>query len=195
MRCRTSRPSKYALSKRCADCRRGRPCRWLFANRADLCALAGRFAGRGKRCGEVRGRALFHRSAGGALGLGVARHGLVQRRLERRFRVAEHAGFAVVPRYLVGYRATPGNMSSDALQMFRSTELVLDGMDDHLAVVVALDGVSLGGEPALELVAVGDVAVVGAVEVRLAPDHVRLRVHLVHRGARRCRAVRSEAGL
>ncbi len=34
--------------------------------------------------------------------------------------------FAVVPRYLVGYRATPGNMSSDLLQMFRSTELVLD---------------------------------------------------------------------
>jgi len=31
-----------------------------------------------------------------------------------------------VPRYLVGYRATPGNMSSDSLQMFRSTELVLD---------------------------------------------------------------------
>jgi hypothetical protein len=30
-----------------------------------------------------------------------------------------------VPRYLVGYRATPGNMSSDSLQMFRSTELVL----------------------------------------------------------------------
>lgn len=42
------------------------------------------------------------------------------------FRVAEHAGFAVAPRYLVGYRATPGNMSSDSLQMFRSTELVLD---------------------------------------------------------------------
>jgi glycosyltransferase involved in cell wall biosynthesis len=42
------------------------------------------------------------------------------------FRVAEHSGFAVVPRYLVGYRATPGNMSSDSLQMFRSTELVLD---------------------------------------------------------------------
>jgi glycosyltransferase involved in cell wall biosynthesis len=42
------------------------------------------------------------------------------------FRVAEHADFAVVPRYLVGYRATPGNMSSDSLQMFRSTELVLD---------------------------------------------------------------------
>jgi glycosyltransferase involved in cell wall biosynthesis len=41
-------------------------------------------------------------------------------------RVAEHAGFAVVPRYLVGYRATPGNMSSDSLQMFRSTELVLE---------------------------------------------------------------------
>ncbi len=42
------------------------------------------------------------------------------------FRVAEHTDFAVVPRYLVGYRATPGNMSSDSLQMFRSTELVLD---------------------------------------------------------------------
>lgn len=41
-------------------------------------------------------------------------------------RVAEHADFAVVPRYFVGYRATPGNMSSDSLQMFRSTELVLD---------------------------------------------------------------------
>jgi glycosyltransferase involved in cell wall biosynthesis len=41
------------------------------------------------------------------------------------FRIAEHAGFAVVPRYLVGYRATPGNMSSDSLQMFRSTQLVL----------------------------------------------------------------------
>lgn len=40
-------------------------------------------------------------------------------------RVAEHADFAVVPRYFVGYRATPGNMSSDSLQMFRSTELVL----------------------------------------------------------------------
>ncbi|MBY0319768.1 MAG: glycosyltransferase family 2 protein [Reyranella sp.] len=42
------------------------------------------------------------------------------------FRVAEHFAFVVVPRYLVGYRATPGNMSSDSLQMFRSTELVLD---------------------------------------------------------------------
>jgi glycosyltransferase involved in cell wall biosynthesis len=42
------------------------------------------------------------------------------------FRIAEHAGFAVVPRYLVGYRATPGNMSSASLQMFRSTQLVLD---------------------------------------------------------------------
>ena len=42
------------------------------------------------------------------------------------FRVAEHAGFAVVPRYLVGYRATPGNMSSASLKMFRSTELVLE---------------------------------------------------------------------
>ena len=33
--------------------------------------------------------------------------------------------FGVVPRYLVGYRATPGNMSTNSLQMFRSTELVL----------------------------------------------------------------------
>lgn len=41
------------------------------------------------------------------------------------FRVAEHAGFAVVPRYLVGYRARPDSMSSDALQLFQSTELVL----------------------------------------------------------------------
>ncbi|WP_421997004.1 glycosyltransferase family 2 protein [Reyranella sp.] len=40
-------------------------------------------------------------------------------------RVAEHAGFAVVPRYLVGYRTTPGNMSSNSLKMFRSTEIVL----------------------------------------------------------------------
>jgi glycosyltransferase involved in cell wall biosynthesis len=42
------------------------------------------------------------------------------------FRVAEHFAFAVVPRYLVGYRATPDSMSHDALQLFRSTELVLD---------------------------------------------------------------------
>jgi glycosyltransferase involved in cell wall biosynthesis len=41
-------------------------------------------------------------------------------------RIAEHAEFAVVPRYFVGYRATPGNMSTDSLQMFRSTELALD---------------------------------------------------------------------
>jgi len=58
-------------------------------------------------------------------------------------RVAEHAEFRVVPRYLVGYRRTPGNMSSDSLQMFRSTELVLaeflakypqyaDDIDNHL---------------------------------------------------------------
>jgi glycosyltransferase involved in cell wall biosynthesis len=40
-------------------------------------------------------------------------------------RVAEHAEFRVVPRYLVGYRMTPASMSNDALQMFRSTELVL----------------------------------------------------------------------
>jgi glycosyltransferase involved in cell wall biosynthesis len=40
-------------------------------------------------------------------------------------RVAEHAEFRVVPRYLVGYRLAPNTMSTDSLQMFRSTELVL----------------------------------------------------------------------
>ncbi|CAN5226187.1 hypothetical protein BH10PSE6_BH10PSE6_00910 [soil metagenome] len=40
-------------------------------------------------------------------------------------RIAEHAEFRVVPRYLVGYRMAPHSMSSDSLQMFRSTELVL----------------------------------------------------------------------
>jgi len=40
-------------------------------------------------------------------------------------RVAEHADFCVVPRYLVGYRMKPNSMSSDSLQMFRSTQLVL----------------------------------------------------------------------
>ena len=42
------------------------------------------------------------------------------------FRVAEHFAFAVVPRYLVGYRLLPDSMSHDALQLFRSTKLVLD---------------------------------------------------------------------
>jgi glycosyltransferase involved in cell wall biosynthesis len=41
------------------------------------------------------------------------------------FRIAEHFTFAVVPRYLVGYRARPDSMSHDALQLFRSTRLVL----------------------------------------------------------------------
>ncbi|WP_428668297.1 glycosyltransferase family 2 protein [Reyranella sp.] len=58
-------------------------------------------------------------------------------------RVAEVAEFRVVPRYLVGYRMLPDSMSADSLQMFRSTELVLqeflakypqyaDELDDHL---------------------------------------------------------------
>jgi hypothetical protein len=42
------------------------------------------------------------------------------------FRVAEHFDFAGVPRYLVGYRLLPNSMSQDALQLFRSTELVLE---------------------------------------------------------------------
>jgi hypothetical protein len=40
-------------------------------------------------------------------------------------RVAEVAEFRVVPRYLVGYRMLPDSMSTDSVQMFRSTELVL----------------------------------------------------------------------
>ena len=40
-------------------------------------------------------------------------------------RVAEHTGFRVVPRYFVGYRQTPLSMSTESLQMFRSTALGL----------------------------------------------------------------------
>jgi hypothetical protein len=40
-------------------------------------------------------------------------------------RIAEHAEFRVVPRYFVGYRQTPLSMSTESLQMFRSTELGL----------------------------------------------------------------------
>lgn len=54
-------------------------------------------------------------------------------------RVAEIAEFRVVPRYLVGYRMAPDSMSSDSLQMFRSTELVLRELlarhPDHAAEI------------------------------------------------------------
>ena len=40
-------------------------------------------------------------------------------------RLAEHTEFAVVPRYLVGYRRVPGSMSTRYLRMFRSMEFVL----------------------------------------------------------------------
>jgi glycosyltransferase involved in cell wall biosynthesis len=40
-------------------------------------------------------------------------------------RVAEHFEFRVVPQYLVGYRMTNTNMSSDVRQMLRSCEIVL----------------------------------------------------------------------
>jgi glycosyltransferase involved in cell wall biosynthesis len=40
------------------------------------------------------------------------------------FRIAERHHFALVPEFLTGYRQTPSNMSSDALQMLRSWELV-----------------------------------------------------------------------
>ena len=40
-------------------------------------------------------------------------------------RVAEHVPFRSVPRYLVGYRMTEGNMSSDTRQMRRAIEVAL----------------------------------------------------------------------
>ncbi|MFI5000688.1 MAG: glycosyltransferase family 2 protein [Reyranellales bacterium] len=40
-------------------------------------------------------------------------------------RIAEHAEFRVAPRYLVGYRRTPGSISTKLMSMFRSTEIVL----------------------------------------------------------------------
>lgn len=43
-------------------------------------------------------------------------------------RVAERAGFAVVPEYLVGYRQTAENMSADLPRMLRSWLLVVDEM-------------------------------------------------------------------
>jgi len=58
-------------------------------------------------------------------------------------RVAEQFEFRVVPQYLVGYRMTNTNMSSDVMQMLRSCEIVLtefsekhpefrDDLDAHL---------------------------------------------------------------
>jgi glycosyltransferase involved in cell wall biosynthesis len=41
-------------------------------------------------------------------------------------RVAEQFEFRVVPQFLVGYRITNTNMSSDVMQMLRSCEIVLD---------------------------------------------------------------------
>jgi glycosyltransferase involved in cell wall biosynthesis len=41
-------------------------------------------------------------------------------------RVAEQFEFRVVPQYLIGYRITNSNMSSDVRQMLRSCEIVLD---------------------------------------------------------------------
>ncbi len=46
-------------------------------------------------------------------------------------RLAEHTEFAVVPRYLVGYRRVPGSMSTRYLHMFRSIELVLKEYRDR----------------------------------------------------------------
>jgi glycosyltransferase involved in cell wall biosynthesis len=41
------------------------------------------------------------------------------------FAVAERASFALVPDFLVGYRESPDNMSSDVLQMLRSRDLCM----------------------------------------------------------------------
>jgi glycosyltransferase involved in cell wall biosynthesis len=41
-------------------------------------------------------------------------------------RVAEQFEFRVIPQYLLGYRITSTNMSSDVMQMLRSCEIVLD---------------------------------------------------------------------
>ncbi len=40
-------------------------------------------------------------------------------------RIAENYEFRLVPQYLVGYRMTSVNMSSDVMQMLRSCEIVL----------------------------------------------------------------------
>jgi GT2 family glycosyltransferase len=69
-------------------------------------------------------RAAFERAGGYESGL-RARRAQGAEDLLMCLRVAEHAEFRVVPRYLVGYRLSPHTMSSDSLQMFRSTELVL----------------------------------------------------------------------
>jgi len=54
-------------------------------------------------------------------------------------RIAEHAEFRVVPRYFVGYRQTPASMSTESLQMFRSTALglaeLLDRNPGHAAEI------------------------------------------------------------
>lgn len=40
-------------------------------------------------------------------------------------RVAQHHGFAVAPGHLIGYRVSPGNMSSDLARMLRSWHMVM----------------------------------------------------------------------
>jgi glycosyltransferase involved in cell wall biosynthesis len=47
------------------------------------------------------------------------------------FRIAERHHFALVPEFLTGYRQTRRNMSSDALQMLRSWELVAAEMSQR----------------------------------------------------------------
>ena len=47
------------------------------------------------------------------------------------FAVAERASFAVVPDFLVGYRESSDNMSSDVLQMLRSRDLCMAEIQDR----------------------------------------------------------------
>ncbi len=64
-------------------------------------------------------------------------------------------------------------------------EMVFDYVHDHLAVVVAAYLMALRDQPFLQRVAIGDVAVVRAVEIGVAADHVRLGIGLVDRAERR----------
>ena len=73
-------------------------------------------------------------------------------------RLAEHTEFRVAPRYFVGYRRTPGSISTNLMSMFRSTEIVLSeyrlrvsglcrrhrGQPAKLPALVCLGGAEVG---------------------------------------------------
>ncbi len=60
-------------------------------------------------------------------------------------------------------------------------EVVLDRMNDHLAIVVRDDIVTERRQPSLKIIAICDVPVVRAVNMRLASHLVRLRVEIIDR--------------